>query len=234
MPAAARPAAIAAPTMQIGIYDEGETLFGDLGQVFPQLQGAARRRAPREPLLGRQARRREVAPVRRRATPATPPTTGRSTTATAFYAAANGIKLLFSITGTPAWANGGQARTGRRRTTRDLRDFAYAAATRYSGTYVGTTAERCPAVRLWAAWNEPNNPVFLRPQFVRSGGKWVIQSAIDYAKICNAVYDGVHATLVKGEQVACGVTAPRGNNNPASARRRSRRSRSSPPRRRRG
>ena len=29
---------------------------------------------------------------------------------------------------------------------------------------------------------------------------------------------GVHATLYKGEQVACGVTAPRGNNNPASAR----------------
>ena len=32
------------------------------------------------------------------------------------------------------------------------------------------------------------------------------------------IYEGVHATLYKGEQVACGVTAPRGNNNPTSAR----------------
>ena len=71
---------------------------------------------------------------------------------------------------------------------------------------------------MWAAWNEPNNPTFLRPQFVSAKGKWVIASAQAYAKICNAVYDGVHATMYKGEQVACGVTAPRGNNNPSSAR----------------
>ena len=43
-----------------------------------------------------------------------------------------------------------------------------------------------------------------------------IQCAIDYAKICNAVYHGVHATLIAGERVGCGVTAPRGNNNPSS------------------
>src|SRR5439155_25897131 len=52
----------------------------------------------------------------------------------------------------------------------------------------------------------------------RRGGKWVIQSAISYAKICNAVYNGVHATLYAGEKVACGVTGPRGNNNPSSVR----------------
>jgi len=46
----------------------------------------------------------------------------------------------------------------------------------------------------------------------------VVESAIQYAAICNAVYNGVHATLVSGERVACGVTAPRGNNNPASSR----------------
>ena len=48
-----------------------------------------------------------------------------------------------------------------------------------------------PAVRHWLAWNEPNNPAFLRPQYKRVGGKWVIQSAIDYAKICNAIVKGV-------------------------------------------
>jgi hypothetical protein len=46
----------------------------------------------------------------------------------------------------------------------------------------------------------------------------VIQSAVDYARICNAVFNGVHATMYRSEKVACGVTAPRGNNNPRSAR----------------
>jgi hypothetical protein len=69
-------------------------------------------------------------------------------------------------------------------------------------------------VKEWLAWNEPNNPLFLAPQYK---GK-TIQSAVDYAKICTAVYQGVHATLINGERVGCGVTAPRGNNNPSSAR----------------
>ena len=47
---------------------------------------------------------------------------------------------------------------------------------------------------------------------------WTIQSALDYVKICNAVYQGVHATLLRSERVACGVTGPRGNNNPSSSR----------------
>ncbi len=45
-----------------------------------------------------------------------------------------------------------------------------------------------PAVQEWLAWNEPNNPVFLAPQYKKSGSKWVVQSAADYAKICNAVF----------------------------------------------
>ena len=45
----------------------------------------------------------------------------------------------------------------------------------------------------------------------------MIESAIDYAKICNAVYSGVHATrAAAASKVACGVTAPRGNNAPGS------------------
>ena len=100
----------------------------------------------------------------------------------------------------------------------DLRSFALAAATRYSGTWTSTTGARLPAVKLWGAWNEANNPVFLTPQYKRVRGKWVIQSAIDYAKICEAVYAGVHAARVNGDKVACGLTAPRGNNNPNEAR----------------
>ena len=102
----------------------------------------------------------------------------------------------------------------RRGTRRDLRAFALAAATRYSGSWTGTDGTRLPAVKLWAAWNEPNNPVFLTPQYKKVGGKWVAQSARDYAKICEAVYAGVHAARVSGDKVACGLTAPRGSNNP--------------------
>jgi hypothetical protein len=73
-------------------------------------------------------------------------------------------------------------------------------------------------VRDWLAWNEPNNPVFLKPQYKRIGGFWLLQSAISYAKICNAVYTGIHTAGVAGERVACGATAPRGNNSPRSSR----------------
>ena len=79
-----------------------------------------------------------------------------------------------------------------------------------------------PAVRLWLTWNEPGNPIFLTPQYKRVGtGKkrhWVAQSPIDYARMCAAVYTGVHATLLRNEKVGCGATGPRGNNNPSSAR----------------
>ena len=218
MPAAAVPAATAAPSMQIGIYDEGETFFGDPDAGLRALQGAARRRSARQPLLGRHARRREARPFQ-----ASDPRDAAYDWAlydrTVHYAAPNGIKVLFSITGTPRWANGGQTPNRPPTNYATLRDFAYAAAARYSGTYVGDDGRTLPAVRLWAAWNEPNNPAFLRPQFVKRGAKWVIQSAISTTRrSATRSTTGVHATLFADEQVACGVTAPRGNNNPTSAR----------------
>jgi hypothetical protein len=130
---------------------------------------------------------------------------------------AAGIKVLFSIVGTPSWANGGAGLNVAPRNPIDLRKFAYAAALRYSGTFESGGVE-LPAVRYWLAWNEPNNPVFLKPQFQRVGSRWVIASAKAYAKICNAVYNGVHATAIASERVACGATAPRGNNAPMSGR----------------
>jgi hypothetical protein len=49
------------------------------------------------------------------------------------------------------------------------------------------------------------------------GKTWVVQSAVNYAKICNAVVAGVHAAHTSAK-VACGVTGPRGNNAPRSSR----------------
>ena len=135
-------------------------------------------------------------------------------------AALNKIRILATIYGTPRWA--AVARNRRPRRMLDLQLFAYAAASRYSGVYRikrrNEPVRVLPAVRRWLAWNEPNNPVFLRPQWKRIRTKWRPQSAFDYAKICSAVWAGVHSTRLRGEQVACGATGPRGNDAPRSSR----------------
>jgi len=125
------------------------------------------------------------------------------------------IAILLAIVSTPSWANGGNPPNIAPTLPEDLRDFAYAAAKRYSGTYRRPAdGVVLPAVTHWLAWNEPNNPVYLAPQYSGS----TIVSGRTYATICNAVVAGVKATLVRGERVACGATAPRGNNDPGSGR----------------
>ena len=135
-------------------------------------------------------------------------------------AAKNKIKVLFTIYGTPRWANG--AKKGFNRAPRQmvfLRQFAEAAARRYSGTFQLEDGTVLPPVRRWLAWNEPNNPVFLTPQWAKAGrGRYIPVAARAYAQMCGAVWSGVHATHLSGEQVACGATDPRGNNAPRSLR----------------
>jgi hypothetical protein len=215
--ALAVPAATASTSMLIGVYDEGETFFDDPAQVFARYQSLHIQVLRVNLYWGGKLSVAKYRPF----DGADPRDAGYDWSLydrVVTYAGAYGIKLLLSITGTPRWANGGQSENRPPLDYSDLRNFAYAAAARYSGTYAGFDGRTLPAVRLWAAWNEPNNPAFLRPQFVKKSGKWVIESAIAYAKICNAVYEGVHSTMFKNEKVACGVTGPRGNNNPASAR----------------
>jgi hypothetical protein len=129
-----------------------------------------------------------------------------------------GIQVLLTIVGTPAWANGGHGPRRPPSSATTLRQFAYAAARRYSGTFLDTGSGKVlPRVNLWLAWNEPNNPVFLEPQFRRVRGKWRMAAADAYAHICNAIYDGVHAAGGPA-RVACGATAPRGSNDPRGGR----------------
>jgi hypothetical protein len=127
------------------------------------------------------------------------------------------IRVLFSITGTPNWANGGKGWNVAPTRPADLQAFATAAAARYNGTFKLADGTLLPKVQFWLAWNEPNNPIFLKPQFVRQGGRWVMQSPKDYARICNAVVRGIKAVPFVGK-VACGATGPRGNNQPGTIR----------------
>ena len=151
------------------------------------------------------------------------------------YATTNNIQVVFSILFTPSWANGGKAKTVAPTKALDLQNFAHAAAERYSGYWIppswqqdpslGIGDSPLPKVSMWTAWNEPNNPLWLTPQYKRVGKTWRVESAFQYAKICNAIYTGVHSVVVsatqgalQGEKVACGVTGPKGNDAPATAR----------------
>ena len=208
--------ATASPSLKMGIVDHAGAFHGDR-RFFPLLRqlGAQALRANLH-WGGRHgvARRRPERP----ADPADPAYNWSGFDRIVINAAANRIDVVFSIFGTPGWANGGRPPNRAPRNARDLRNFAYAAAIRYSGRYRRADGRVLPAVRHWLAWNEPNLRLGLVPQYRRAGKRWIVQSAFDYARICNAIYDGIHATGLRGEKVACGVTSPRGNNNPNSLR----------------
>jgi hypothetical protein len=151
------------------------------------------------------------------------------------YASTHDIQVVFSLLFTPSWANGHKARTVPPKNPIDLQNFAHAAAERYSGYWIPPTWQQdaslgigstpLPKVSMWTAWNEPNNPLWLTPQYKRVGKTWRIESAYQYAKICNAVYKGVHSVVISAtqgalqdEKVACGVTGPKGNDAPKTSR----------------
>ena len=127
-------------------------------------------------------------------------------------AAERNITVVFTIFGTPAWANGGRSRNVAPVNMSELRAFAYAAASRYSGSH---TVEfepgrfvTLPRVPFWTAWNEPNLPAYFRPPPGQRYTRANVTRA--YARACNAVGGGVHSAQwpAVGEKVACGVTAP--------------------------
>jgi hypothetical protein len=79
-------------------------------------------------------------------------------------------RVLFTVWRTPVWASSlsnTQAIETHMPKAEYWRDFVYAAAKRYSGTYVPPGAtEPLPRVVLWETWNEPNANFAFRPQVV--------------------------------------------------------------------
>ena len=210
------PTAGAARGMLVGLLDEA-ALYDEPTSVFPVMEQARTQVLRLNLYWGGRIGVAERRPARA-TDPADPAYDWTLYDRTVNYAAQHKIRILFSIYGTPSWANGGAGLNVPPRAIADLNNFAYAAAKRYSGVYPASDGRALPPVKLWLAWNEPNLSIGLKRQFRRVGSRWVMQSAIDYTKICNAVYSGVHRTLIRGERVACGATAPRGNNSPTSSR----------------
>jgi hypothetical protein len=205
--------------LRVGIFDDGQVLFGVPDEVFPLLR-TTNARVVRVNLwwYGPTIAVAQRKP-RRPADPADPAYKWTTYDRTVRYLSEIGVEPVFSVIGTPPWANKAKGWNVAPTKAADLRAFVAAAAKRYSGTYRSEEDDfLLPRVATWVAWNEPNNPVFLKPQFSRApGGEWRIQSAKDYAAICNAVVAGVKG-VQRTAKVACGVTAPRGNNNPSSSR----------------
>jgi hypothetical protein len=210
-------AASASSSLEIGIFDDGMVLYGEPDLVFSQLQKTETQLVRVNlwwagPSI-RVATRRPKHP----ADPNDPAYNWDTYDRTVRFAIVNGMQPVFSIIGTPPWANAAKGWNVAPTKAKDLKLFAKAAQKRYSGTFVNADGVTLPRVSLWMAWNEPNNPVFLKPQYGRVAGKWVIRSGRDYARICNAVVQGVKSEE-RDSKVACGATGPRGNNNPNSSR----------------
>jgi hypothetical protein len=202
--------------MIVGFYDD-QQVYGRTDWAFRQLRSLRAGIVRFTIDWSTVARRRPSAP----ADPSDPAYNWTAVDNVVSHAAANRIRVLASIYGTPRWAGPAKNRIPRRMT--DLRLFAFAAAKRYSGRYRVKVSENepqrsLPAIRYWLAWNEPNNPVFLKPQWKMVKRKWRPQSAFDYTQICRSIWVGVHSTRIAGEKVACGATGPRGNDAPRSSR----------------
>ena len=210
-------AADASRFMRVGIYDHAQTMYGNVPQVFATFKELHVQEIRVNLYWGGP----QGVATRRPANATNPNDPAYDWTLydrTVNYAAQDGVHVLFSIYGTPSWANGGKGMNVAPTRATDLRNFALAAAKRYGGAWPGADGRLLPPVKEWLAWNEPNNPIFLTPQYKKTSKGWTIESAVSYAKICNAIYSGVHATLLGSERVACGGTAPRGNNDPSSSR----------------
>jgi polysaccharide biosynthesis protein PslG len=126
-------------------------------------------------------------------------------------ARANNVELLFTVWGTPAWAadpkvpvsDGFPAWAIRPLRPDDLGDFGEAAAARYASR----------GVHRWEAWNEPNIPLFLRPQYEKQGSKWVATSPEFYSRLLSSFYAAVKSVDASAV-IAGGVTAPVGDTCP--------------------
>ena len=87
--------------------------------------------------------------------------------------------------------------------------FTRAVAERYGGRFADPANRdaKLPAVRLWTTWNEPNNSVFLLPQWERVRGRWRPASPHLYRRMHNAAYDQIKAVSPDNKVLVGGLAS---------------------------
>jgi polysaccharide biosynthesis protein PslG len=130
-------------------------------------------------------------------------------------AESHGQQVVILVHDAPTWAEGAHIPVGVDAGTwypsaSRYAAFAHALATRYSGHFkVGSTT--LPRVRYFQAWNEPNLPNYIMPQFLQtSGGAFIAESPIIYRSLLNAFYGAVKQVQPDSVVLSAG-TAPYGD-----------------------
>jgi hypothetical protein len=133
-----------------------------------------------------------------------------SSTDAIVQAAANaGLGVLMRVSNPPAWADGPNRPAGVTPGTwktdpTAYGQFARAVARHYDGSH------GVPRVSTWQAGGEVNLGTYFQPQWVRSHGAWVAESAVLYRRLLNAFYAGVKA-VSPSNVVAMAGLAPFGD-----------------------
>jgi hypothetical protein len=106
-------------------------------------------------------------------------------------------QVLLTVTSpVPKWASVGHKDFVTRPNERQFHEFMTAVGRHYGGE-----------VSLYAIWNEPDHPAFLRPQFNRNGTP---ASPRIYRGLFQAGYEGLKAAGISSPKVLMGETAPFG------------------------
>jgi hypothetical protein len=118
-------------------------------------------------------------------------------------AAERGLGVNFNLTVPgPVWAMGSSPRADiANRFAPNLTEF---------GNFVRAVGRRYPQVGYWTLQNEPNQPGWLDPQWVRSRGAWVESSPSLYRGLADAAWSALQDTGHGGDTILIGETAPKG------------------------
>lgn len=113
---------------------------------------------------------------------------------------ARGMSILLTVSGpVPRWA------------TRSRSDHVTDPSPTRFGRFMTAVGRRYrDAIDLWAIWNEPNHPDFLRPQYGGQGSKRRSVSPKVYRRLFQAADRALRATGNGRDRVLMGETAPRG------------------------
>jgi hypothetical protein len=153
--------------LRVGIYDDAQTLYGPIDQSMASLKQLHVQELRVNLYWGGTFGVAQSRPASA-TSPSDPAYDWTLYDRVVRYANQYGMHVLFSVYGTPPWANGGRPLNYAPKRATDLRNFVLAAAKRYGGQFEDGEGGKLPPVKEWLAWNEPNNPNFLAPQFKRT------------------------------------------------------------------